>query len=103
MTIAKKIFAWIVFSSRDASKISLTLKSAFAALITGATIVAGLSNVNLPSETLTQLADATISLVQTVLLAVSTVGTIVGLVRKIRASMKGENAATAEVKPTPEY
>lgn len=92
MTIIKQIAAWIWFSSKDSSKVSLTVKSIGLGLVTILTIAAGMAQVSIPSSTdLSQIVDSVVALVQGILMVVSLGGTVWGLVRKIYLTMRGEN------------
>lgn len=87
-----KFFSWIILSSRDSEKVSLTVKAFFTGLITVATILAGLSHITLPGDTLTAFADAGVTFVQAILLVVSSIATLYGLARKLWTSFRGTNA-----------
>lgn len=87
----KKIIAWIIFSSNNPEKVSLTIKSVATALITLATVYAGFANVQLDSATLTRLVDLVVSFVQGAFLLVSTGMSIYGLGRKVFLTLKGKN------------
>jgi hypothetical protein len=81
---------WLVFSSNNAQNISLTLKGVLVAALTYATMLAGLANIQLPSETLTQLTDNLVLLVP-LLMAISYAVTIVCLARKVFKTFAGTN------------
>jgi hypothetical protein len=87
----KKAIAWLVFSSKDAQAISLSAKSFLVLAATWVTVAAGLAHVQLPSDLLTQLIDSTVALIQGLLMIVSTVVTIVGIIRKIARTIDGTN------------
>jgi len=91
MTFIKKVLLWLVFSSKNSAKISLTIKAALTGLVTVATIYAGIANVSLPTEALTQAVDGIITFVQTALVAISSAVTAWGLIRKIWRSFTGDN------------
>lgn len=91
MTFIKSVLAWLVFSSKNSAKISLTIKAALTGLITVATIYAGIANVQLPTEALTQTVDAIVTFVQTAFLAISSAVTVYGLLRKIWTTFTGDN------------
>jgi hypothetical protein len=48
-------FEWIVYSSADAQSISLSVKGGLTLAATLLTIAAGMANIQLPSDLLTQL------------------------------------------------
>lgn len=95
MNTLKKIFAWIVYSSSNAEKISLTLKGVFVGALPTIIAVAGLANVSLDSEALTQAVNSIATLIQIGGYVVSTVMILVGAVRKVWTSIRGENAVIA--------
>lgn len=97
MTISlHKIWAWIVYSSQDSTKISLTVKSALTGLITALTVAAGLANIHLPSAELTALVDSIVFLIQSLLLLVSSALAAWGLIRKIATSFTKDNKVVNE-------
>ena len=82
---------WLVFSSTDPARVSLTIKAFLTGLLTYGTVLAGFGHIQLPVDLLTQLVDAVVAFVQTVLLCVSIGAGIVGLVRKIATTFSGDN------------
>lgn len=88
MRIVEKIVTWIVFSSKDPKKISLTVKSALTGLATLVTFYAGLQNIQLPSELLTQAIEAIVQTVQVAFGAIAIIGTAYGFIRKIVLSFR---------------
>lgn len=91
MTILNRIWAWLLLSSSDPNKVSLTIKGALVGLLTAITMVAGVANIQLPSEALTQSVDGIIAFVQTSLLWVSSAVTAWGAIRKVWTSISGDN------------
>jgi hypothetical protein len=87
-----KFINWIVLSSKDSEKFSLTIKGFGTAFMTLLTVVAGFEHVQLSSADLTAVVDAAVSLLQVVCLAVSTAVTLYGAIRKVVITLKGENA-----------
>jgi len=90
-TVLKRVWAWLVLSSADPNKVSLTIKGALTGLVTMITISAGLAGVQLPSEGLTEAVDAIISFVQFSLLWLSSAVTAWGVFRKVWSSISGDN------------
>lgn len=82
----KKIWNWIILSSEDSTKLSLTLKSALTLLVTALTII------GLPKAELGALADQIVTLVQDLLMVISAVTGVWGLMRKINTTMGGTNS-----------
>ena len=91
MQYLKLAWYWLVFSSSNAQKISLTIKAGLIAALTYATVIAGLANISLPNDLLTQIIDTTVMLVQSFLLAVSYAAALIGLVRKVMKTFSGTN------------
>jgi hypothetical protein len=86
---------WIVYSSNDATQISLTVKGALLGIIPYLMIVAGIAHVNVgDSTTLTALVDSIANFVQVALTAVSALVTVYGLARKVFLTIAGKNAQT---------
>ena len=87
----KKIFQWVVYSSKDPSKVALTVKTALTFAVTYGTVVAGFGHIVLPTEDLTTVVNAITTLVQQSLEVVSASMFIWGLGRKIYATVKGQH------------
>jgi hypothetical protein len=87
----KKFIAWLIFSSKDPNKISLTIKATGATVATYIVFFAGLFHLNIGQSDLSSLIDALAQLAGLLLQAVTTVMAIVGFVRKIHTSITGEN------------
>lgn len=92
-------FYWIVLSSKDPNKVSLTVRSALLAGIPGMIWMLGTlcatANICIPVEDaeLRMVANAAADLAFLVLSAISTAGIIYGFFRKIWLTLKGENRA----------
>ena len=82
---------WLVLSSANSSKWSLTLKGVLGTAVTVITMVAGLGHVQVGD--LTPLVDSIIQAVQAVALAVTSIAGVVGLFRKIYRTVKGTHDA----------
>jgi hypothetical protein len=93
----KKATTWLVYSSSDATKYSVTIKSAFAGLITVATVYSGIAHVTLPTEDLTRISDAVIVIVQSFFLIVSSLAFVYGSVRKIYLTVTGQNSTVTKL------
>lgn len=87
------LWNWAVYSSANPGQISGTVKWALGACGTILTVVLGFGHIGLPSDIWTQLTDLTIQIVQTGLLFVTSVGTLVALLRKLYMSIRGEHAS----------
>lgn len=92
----KKIYEYLVWSSVNADKISLTAKGAFsffASIAIPALAYAGITRIA-PGD-ITNLELYALALVQAVLGAVSALVVIVGFARKLYTSLKGTNQSLA--------
>ncbi len=92
----KKFWLWLVLSSSDPTKYSLTIKSALTGVITALTIVAGLTNITLSTPDLTAIVDNIVATVQTILLLVSLVTGTYGFIMKVWDTINGTNAVINE-------
>lgn len=92
----KKVAVWVWRSSSDPGKVSLTMRAGLTALITFATIWAGLAGIELPSELLTEWAEALISFVQSALIMISTAIAAYAAFRKLWTSLSGDNRVVNE-------
>lgn len=93
MKYIEKLWDFIVWSSADPDRLSLTTRGFLTGVVTIVSIGAGLQNVHLPSELLTSTVDSIIVAVQAIIGAVAAVATVGGLLRKIYLTWKGENLA----------
>jgi hypothetical protein len=83
MSILKRIYNWIVVSSADPTKVSLTIKSVGLAIIPYLMIVLDLAHANIGSADLNAFFDTTSIIVQSSLTLFASVGFLFGLFRKI--------------------
>lgn len=88
----KKIINWLVISSADPEKLSLTVKGFLVGIIPIVSFVLHFSKINLGDETLTSLIDSIVVLIQAALGIVAGIVFVVGLVRKIVATIQGTHA-----------
>lgn len=92
ITNIKKALAWLVLSSSDSTKVSMTVKYFLAGLVTVITILAGFAHVQIPGpEVFTQATDAIINMVQVFFTLVASIATAWGVIRKIILTIRGEN------------
>lgn len=104
MRTIEKVWDWLVWSSADPEKLSLTVKGVLAGIGTLITVVIGVANVHLPEGApalLTQIVDATVLAVQAIAGAVSALAAVYGLARKLLITFKGWHWAfnPADYKP----
>jgi hypothetical protein len=81
-----KYIKWLVYSSKDPQKISLTIKGLLTAILTLVSVWAGIANIDIPNESLKKIIDAIVLSVQAVLFIVSMVATAYGAHRKVTTS-----------------
>jgi hypothetical protein len=88
----KKIIAWLVFSSANADKISLTIKSMLYALIPVALLVLGAYKIQVESAYLSAIIDQIIAVIIVVGGTVTAITAAWGALRKIFTTATGTNA-----------
>lgn len=93
------LWTWIMKSSADPTKVSSTIKWALTGIGTILTIAFGYTNYH-PFDVTdwNNAVDAIILSIQDILVALSAIGTVVGLVRKIILTMKGTNPVVGSFK-----
>lgn len=102
MQTLSNILKWVFVSSADATKISLTVKMALLGVIPFVMQAIGITcglHALCPAVSADQLSEIALSLSNTVFLAltlIASIGTAVGLIRKVILSLQGQNAAFAE-------
>ena len=84
-TMIKKIWSWLVVSSADPTKMSLTVKAFLAGIATLITYAVGLGVVHIgfAPDVLNQFIDASVQVVQAFFAFISAVAFAIGLARKI--------------------
>lgn len=88
----KKFWAWLLLSSSDPEKASLTIKSFGAAAATYIIFFAGLFHKTVGADDLNVLTNNVANFMGIALTAVSSIGAVIGIVRKIFTSLNGTNA-----------
>lgn len=96
--VLKKVGAWLVFSSANADKISLTLKSILYALIPVALLVLGAYKIQVDSAYLSAIIDQIIGVIIVCGLAVTAISGAWGALRKIYTTATGTNAVVNSFK-----
>lgn len=86
------IWNWLVVSSSDPYKFSLTLKAGAATIISVLTIALGLAHIAVGGPDLTAISDSVIAVIQDLVVLVGALATVYGLIRKIIASVEGTHA-----------
>ena len=91
--IMNKIIQWLVLSSSDAAKLSLSVKGILLGIIPILITVTGITGIQIPNaETLTAVVELVGTFIQVALGIVSLVVTLIGVVRKILSTLQGTNA-----------
>lgn len=88
----KKIWAWIILSSKDPQSASLTVKSILTGGVVYVVFFTGLFHYSVTASQLTQIIDEVGNVVGFVLMAISALATLVGFVRKLFTTATGTNA-----------
>ncbi len=83
MKTLNNIAQWVVVSSTDPSKVSLTIKGILVGTIPTIMFMLGLIHLNVGQEDLNVLIDSIAAIVQLVLSLIAVVMTTVGLIRKL--------------------
>lgn len=86
-----KIWTWLVYSSANSNKISLSIKGAIGTILVTLSIFAGNINIPLLGEMLNSVVDSGVMVVQVVVGAISAIGMFVGAVRKLYTTFVGSN------------
>ena len=81
----KQLVSWVAFSSKNPEKVSLTLKGALVGISTIAIYF-------FPTADFSTVVDSVVTLVQQSLAIVSTIMVVVGGIRKVVRSIRGDNA-----------
>lgn len=91
--IFKKIVSWVIVSSADAKRTSLTVNAFLLSLVPVVIIFSGLSNIDLKQEELEAFVNAIANGVELLLAFASSILFVFGLGRKIYLSAIGKNEA----------
>lgn len=95
MKTLKRVLEWLVKSSADASKWSLTVKAVLYGLIPVAVHFLGLANIQIGSDALTQVVDSIAQFIVVIGGVITGSVAAVGLIRKIWTTLAGENDVIA--------
>lgn len=87
----KKFIAWLILSSKDPQKVSLTVKGFLGAAATYVVFFTGLFHLNITADNVTTLTDSLVYFVKVFLELVSVITTIVGAIRKLHTTAIGTN------------
>ena|SRR3990167_892451 len=90
-SIMKKIIAWVLLSSKDPNKVSLTVKGVLTGAVVWIVWWGGLFGLHFDPESLGQIVEVVSTVVQLALTLGSMVATLWGLLRKIWKTAKGTN------------
>lgn len=86
-----KLWNWIVYSSANPDVVSSTIKWFLPTVANLVVAVFGPARLVFFTTNITSVSDWTITAVQLILLVLTTIGTIVSLLRKIWLTIKGQN------------
>lgn len=89
MKTLNSIGKWLVRSSADPARWSLTIKGVLLGIVPVVMAVAGLANLDIGSDKVSAIIDGIASLVQVVLALVAMVMTAYGIVRKLYNTIMG--------------
>lgn len=92
MNILKKFWEWLVMSSADAQKISLTVKAFLIGLIPGILFLTNMLNVQFDSETFTGIVEAVAQIIVLLGGLITAIAFVWGAVRKLLTTLTGKNA-----------
>lgn len=90
----KKFFVWLVASSTDANKISLTVKGALTAILPIVIAVSGIANLPISEGDASAAISAISAFIQSVLSGIAAIMFIAGFVRKLYRSILERNDTT---------
>lgn len=91
MDILKKIWEWIVYSSADANKISLTVKAFLYGIVPGILFFSNVMNWQLDNAVLTEIIDTIASVIIYIGGSITGLVFLWGLVRKLLTTITGRN------------
>lgn len=86
------IWNWLVKSSADADKISLTVKGGLLSIIPIAIFVFKAFNIEIGTDQLNSVADSVVALIGIFAAIVSSIQIAVGMIRKIWTTLDGTNS-----------
>lgn len=90
--VSKKVIAWLVFSSANIEKISLTIKSLLYALIPATLLALGAYKIKIDSVYLTAIIDQIIGVIIIFGTMITAISAGFGALRKIYTTATGTNA-----------
>lgn len=95
MKTFKKICQWVWYSSVNANNLSLTVKSFLYGIVPSILFFANIIHLQLDSKILTQIIDTIAQAIVYVGGAITAVGFLFGLIRKLLNTIAGENDVIA--------
>jgi len=94
MNLINTIVEWVVFSSKDPARISLTVRGILVGVVPFIIAGAGLADINVGPDELNGIVDSIIFLIQAFLTFVAASMTVWGLVRKLLNTIKVHQEVT---------
>lgn len=89
----EKIWDWVTWSSKNADKVSLTLKGILTGAVTLAAWGFGLGHIEIPSDLSSAIVDGTVNVILALSGLLSAVSIVIGLIRKLALTFAGKNQA----------
>lgn len=98
-----KFWNWLVTSSADPSKVSLTLKGTLSTVVGIVVMLSPIFHLNIGSQQLNEISDAIVQIVVVGLTIISMIATFAGLARKIFLTLRNDfmPQATPPLPPVP--
>lgn len=87
----KRIWLWLIYSSKDPSKISTMIKGGVAFLVTLLTFWATATHIPFSGDDVKALGDNLITVIQGIALVITTLVTLFGGIRKLWVTFTGEH------------
>lgn len=91
MNFITKVIDWLWMSSADPTKVGLSAKSTLTMIAAGLTMALGFANIHVGNAEISLIIDSIVAVIQYALLAVGAIGAVIGAVRKVILTLKGDN------------
>lgn len=87
----EKIWSWLVYSSTNSQKISLSIKGAIGTILVTVSLFAGDINIPLLGDLLNSVIDSGFMVIQSAVGLVSAIAMLLGAFRKVYTTLTGKN------------
>jgi len=94
----RNVIAWLILSSKDADRVSLTLKAGLLAGLAYLVQLTGLAHITFDTQWATELINSLAAFVQLALYAISVLAGVYGAARKLWLTFTGKNEVVALIK-----